>query len=192
MIYQIKGIVEDIGKNYIVVDVGGIGYKVFIPSSIFSQIKLEKEIKLFTYQVVREDDLSLYGFLTKEERNLFTQIIGISGIGPRVALSIIQGIPIDKLIGVISRGDVNIITRVHGVGKKTAQRLIIDLKEKIAKDYDLKTAGEEIVFENQDIKEAIQALVALGFSPKEAKNKVSQIDTKNKSVEDIIKEVFKK
>jgi Holliday junction DNA helicase RuvA len=196
MISHLKGILEHTAKNHIVVDVGSVGYHVNVSPSTLSQLPKEgEEIKLFTYQVVREDDISLYGFLSKEERSLFSLLLSVSGIGPKASLSILSGFPIGKLVTAITQGDVDLISTVPGIGKKTAQKLVIELKEKVAKAYAIKPSDMAIGIKGDApvVSDAISALIALGYSPREARDTIlkSGIDLSTGSVEDVIKQALK-
>jgi len=197
MISQLTGILDSIETNNIVVDVSGVGYKVNVPTSILGRLpKIGDSLKIFTYQVVREDANELYGFLRKEERHLFSILLSVSGIGPKMAIGLMSGIKMEDLVVAITRGNVDLLTSVPGIGLKTAQRLIIELKEKVAKAYSV--AGGDIARgmpdENPLIADALSALITLGYSPKEAREAVrrSGVDaTKAKNVEEIIKRSLK-
>ncbi|KAF0134845.1 MAG: holliday junction DNA helicase RuvA [Candidatus Saganbacteria bacterium] len=195
MISHIIGIIDQKDKDFIVIDVNGVGYKTFIPAASQSQIPaIGEKIKIYTEQVVREDSVSLYGFLSKEERNLFNNLISVNGVGPKSAMAIISNIPLSKLVSAITQGNAGLITSVPGVGSKTAQKIIIDLKEKIAKQYAGRTAQmiEGIHGDTSLISDALSALVTLGYSPREAREVIMKIDLeKNKSVEEIIKVALK-
>lgn len=197
MIAQLTGILESIDPGHIVVDVGGVGYRVNVPASIIGRLpKVGEKVKIFTYQVVREDALELYGFLRKEERNLFTMLLSVSGIGPKIAAGLLSGIKMEDLVVAITKGNVDLITSIPGVGLKTAQRLVIELKEKISKAYSI--AGSDVMKglpgEDPLIGDAISALMALGYSPREARDAIMKagIDlSKAKGVEEIIKQSLK-
>ncbi len=195
MISHLIGILEHIEGNVVIIDVNGIGYNVNVPISILPKLpKRGERLKIFTYQLVREDAISLYGFLTKEERSLFSLLLTVNGIGPKGGLSLISGIPIDKLVTAITKGNVDLLVTVPGIGKKTAQRLIIELREKIAKAYALEGGVPGIPEEEPSLKDAISALMALGYTTREAREaiKSSGIDlTEGMSVEEIIKRSLK-
>jgi Holliday junction DNA helicase RuvA len=195
MISHLNGILEHIDKNHVVVDVNGVGYKVFLPTAALAHLpKVGEKMKLFTYQVVREDDLSLYGFLTKEERSLFTLLLTVNGIGPKVSLSILSAYPLDKIVSAITQGNATLISSIPGIGSKTAQKLIIELREKVAKAYAIKPSemtgglpGNEVI-----ISDAISALIALGYSPKEARESILRLGEANlTSVEEIVKQALR-
>lgn len=197
MISQLTGILDSVDTNHIVVDVNGVGYKVNVPTSIFGKLpKTGEKVKIFTYQVVREDAIELYGFSRKEERNLFSMLLSVSGIGPKIAAGLLSGIKMEDLVVAITKGNVDLITTVPGVGLKTAQRLVIELKEKIGKAYSI--AGSDISRgvpgENPLIGDAVSALMTLGYSPREARDAIMKagIDfSKVKGVEEIIKRSLK-
>jgi holliday junction DNA helicase RuvA len=197
MISHLKGKLEHTDKNHIIIDVRDVGYHVNIPSSTLSRLpKIGDELKLFIYQVVREDDLSLFGFISKEERSLFALLLSVSGIGPKASLKIISSFPIDKLVAAIASGDAEMITSVPGIGSKTAQKLVIELKEKIAKTYAIKPSDMAVGIKGDvpTVSDAISALIALGYSPKEARNTILQsgLDLSTMSVEDIVKQALKR
>ena len=191
MIAHIQGRLDNIEKNAVIIDVNGIGYKVFVPSSIIDYLpNVGEELKLFTYMVVKEDDQSLYGFKSKEEKNLFTQIISVSGIGPKTGLVLMSQAPVNQLVAAITQGNVDLIKSTPGIGLKTAQRLIIELKEKLAKEFGVKPAEVSVGLSGDQgvVQDAISALMTLGYRPAEARALLSKIDvTPESKVEDIIK-----
>jgi Holliday junction DNA helicase RuvA len=195
MISHLNGILEHIDKAHLVLDVGNVGYHVRVSSGTLTRLpKIGEKIKLFTYQVVREDDISLYGFVSKEERNLFSLLLTVSGVGPKASLSILSGFPIDKLVAAITQGNVDLISTVPGIGKKTAQKLVIELKEKVAKAYAIKPSDMAVGMGGDEpiVSDAISALISLGYSPKEARNAIlrSGIDLSSQNVEGIIKQAL--
>jgi len=197
MISQLTGILDSLDTNHIVVDVAGVGYKVNVPISIFGKLpKIGENIKIFTYQVVREDTNELYGFLKKEERSLFSMLLLVSGIGPKMAISLMSGIKMEDLIIAITKANIDLLSSVPGIGTKTAQRLVIELKEKVAKAYSISSAdiSKGLPNENPVVSDAISALMALGYTPKEARDAIMKagIDfTKINGVEDVIKQSLK-
>ena len=195
MISHIEGKLEHKDKDFLIVDVGGIGYKIFAPTSTINQLPPPGDkVKIHTEQVVREDSVTLYGFISKEERNLFNSLMTVSGVGPKSAMAMIAGIPMDRLITAIVQGNYALITSVPGIGSKTAQKIVIDLKEKLAKNFGSRT--EEFSGGTKGdtnlIADALSALVTLGYSPKEAREAVMNSKTDGaKSVEEIIKIALK-
>jgi Holliday junction DNA helicase RuvA len=196
MISHISGIVDNIEGNQVIIDVNGVGYVVHTPSSYLAKPpKIGDKIKLYTFQVVREDSIALYGFPSKGERRLFTTLISVSGIGPKGALTIISEIPTDKLITAIVNGNVDLISSVRGVGRKTAERLVIELKEKVAKAYAIEPSkdGSGMLNEDQAVKDSVSALMTLGYSSAEAKKAIDKagIDLSEKpKAEEIIKKAL--
>lgn len=196
MISHLNGVLEHIDKNHIVVEVASIGYHVNVPASTLAKLpKPGEKIRIFTYQVVREDDISLYGFLSKEERHLFSLLLSVSGVGPKVSLSILSSFPLDKLVTAITQANVDLLATVPGIGKKTAQKVVIELKEKVAKAYALKPLDLTIGIEGDApvVSDAISALIALGYSPREARAAILQsgVDLSSQDVESVIKQALK-
>lgn len=196
MISQLYGILDSIEQNSVVIDVQGVGYKVYVPAITMDKLPpVGQKIKIFTYQVVREDALDLYGFMRKEERGLFGMLLSVSGIGPKSALSLLSKIKMEDLVVAIAKGSVDLITMVPGIGLKTAQKLVIELKEKVAKAYAVSASGSlNIQSDEPVVSDAIAALMTLGYSPKEARDAImrSGIDlSKVKGAEDIIKQSLK-
>ncbi|MBU0573627.1 MAG: Holliday junction branch migration protein RuvA [Candidatus Margulisbacteria bacterium] len=195
MIAHIQGILDNIVKNAVIIDVNGIGYKVFVSSSIIDYLpNVGEQIKLFTHMVVKEDDQSLYGFKSKEEKNLFTQIISVSGIGPKTGLVLMSQAPVNQLVAAITQGNVDLIKSTPGIGLKTAQRLIIELKEKLAKEFGVKPAEVCVGLSGDQgvVQDAISALMTLGYKPSEARNMISKMEiSSDTKVEEVIKQVLR-
>lgn len=182
MIAYVKGIVADIAEDNVVIDVGGIGYNVKISATTAGLIPgMGEEIKMYTYTMVREDAFSLYGFLTKDDLEIFKKCITVNGIGPKGALAILSVMDADSLRFAILSGDAKAISKAPGIGNKTAERLILDLKDKISledtfvskqsAEYAAATSGSD----NAAISEAIEALVALGYGQTEAAKAVRNV-----------------
>lgn len=193
MYEYIKGIFKSIEKEYIVIECGNIGYKIFTSGSTISNMpSTEMEVKIFTHQIVREDFIGLYGFLTKEEIEMFNLLIGINGVGPKAALSLMSIASVSNLKYAIITEDEKLIVKAPGIGKKTAQRIILELKDKVGKGEAVNvTSLEELVDgHSEKLAEAVGALMALGYSDKEADRAVEKAD-KTKSVEEIIKECLR-
>lgn len=195
MITHLNGILEHIDQGKIVLDVQGIGYQVKVPAAVLAALPpVGKPLKIFTVQVVREDDISLYGFLEKEQRALFSLFLSVSGIGPKLALSLLSAFTPDKLAAAIAGGDVALLSSISGIGRKTAERIVVELKDKIAKAYGLKPGemlpGGQVA--QPLLADALSALLALGYSPKEAREALAKSDlTSAGSIEEIIKQVLK-
>ncbi|MCD6149603.1 Holliday junction branch migration protein RuvA [bacterium] len=185
MISKLRGIIEYLKDNYAVVDVSGVGYKVFVTDYTFGKLAGKEEVELHIYTHVREDTLALYGFLDLEEKEMFELLISISGIGPKAALGILSIADPKTIRTAIANDDPSILTRVSGVGKKTAERVILELKNKVAN----LTEGEKEMATVDS--EAIEALVALGYSVAEAREALKSIPANTKSVEEKIKAALK-
>ena len=195
MIDYVTGKIEQKNPTTIVVDVNGIGYHISTSVQTYEKIPgVGEQVKIKTYLHVREDILQLYGFADEKERSVFLGLISISGVGPKQAQSILSGIPIIELVQAISESDVNRLTTISGVGNKTAQRLIIELKEKF-KSLGLIDESSEMTVQLSSLEhEAIMALVSLGYRKQTAEKALIKIRGKEKvlSVEEMIKKVLQK
>ncbi len=198
MFAYIKGVLESKNENYVVVDVNGIGYKIFMPNRGISKLpEIGDMVKVHTYYYVREDNISLYGFNTQEELKMFELLISVSGIGTKSALAILSEIsPSSFALSVIS-GDVSSLVKIPGIGNKTAQRMILELKDKFKTEQAItKNSMENIDIgysnSNDNISEASSALQVLGYTKREVDKVLSNSDFSKLSVEDIIKEALKK
>ncbi|MCH7619064.1 MAG: Holliday junction branch migration protein RuvA [Candidatus Marinimicrobia bacterium] len=172
MISHIRGTLVQKQPLLVIVDVGGLGYSINIPLSTFEKLPdKDSSVELFTHLHVREDEMSLYGFQTEDERKMFRLLIGISGIGPKVAIGILSGTGIPQLRKAVTEGDVDRLTTIKGIGKKTAQRLIVELRDKLGAPEDgdewLRSEGEEPEVE-ENLLSAAYALETLGYSSKQA------------------------
>lgn len=169
MIASIQGKIADIRNDHMIVVVNGIGYKIFAPDSSFG--KVDEEILLNTSLIVREDSMTLYGFLRAADRDLFEKLLTISGVGPRVALAILNTLNADNLRNAVVSDRPEILTRVPGIGKKTAQKILIELKDKLPTGLD---AVPELAYDdvNSDV---IDTLVALGYSIVEAQTAIQAL-----------------
>ncbi|XUW99407.1 MAG: Holliday junction branch migration protein RuvA [Dehalogenimonas sp.] len=163
MIASLKGKVELLGTDWAVVNVGGVGYKVFVSTTTLSQIQNISEVKLFTYLQVREDALSLFGFTTFEELGIFETMLSVSGIGPKLALALLSSFKADELATIIATGNEAMLCTVSGIGKKTASRIVLELKDKVARSW----AATPLTAGAAD-SEVMAALSALGYSATEA------------------------
>lgn len=194
MYEYIKGKYIGINKDYIIVENNGIGYKIFTSGATMSSMpKCGEEVMLYIEQIVREDFLGLYGFDSKEELEMFKLLLTVSGVGPKAALSLLSISRVNNLKYAIMTGDEKHICRGIGIGKKTAARIILELKDKLKPDELLNGNEESDGGNNENImsvSEALSALLALGYSEKEADVALKKID-KNDSVENIIKNALK-
>lgn len=194
MITYIKGHLVEKNPAYVVIETaGGVGYLIHISLNTFSQIKDENEIILLTHFVVKEDEQALYGFLEEEERTLFRMLISVSGIGPNTALLLLSSLSVGEIANAISNDDVRTIQSVKGIGTKTAQRVIIDLKNKISKTQ-FSSKDNFSTFNNNNKIEALSALVSLGFAKNSAEkvlDKIIKDGGTDLSIEDLIKKALK-
>lgn len=197
MFHYIQGDITHIEPNLAVVDAAGVGYACHTSLSTLSALKAGQRAKLFTYLHVREDIFDLYGFATQEELSAFKMLLGISGVGPRAALSILSVNTPERLALSVLTGDEKALTAASGVGKKLAQRIVLELKDKVGKQlggaeaggFDLSPGAP--VGENTVMGEARAALVVLGYSAAEAAHALRGIDTEGLGVEAVIRQALK-
>ena len=195
MLVYIKGILEIKTKGYIVVEAGGLGYKIFMPESTIANTgNIGDKVQIYTFMRVREDDVSLYGFLTNEELRMFELLLSVSGIGAKGALGILSNITPSQFALAVISNDVAILKKVPGIGSKTAQRAILELKDKLKKEQEISIEeGEKVsnieqdIKENEKVSEAISALQVLGYSKREIVEALQTVEVTSLSVEDIIK-----
>lgn len=191
MIAFVSGILEMKLNGYIVIDVGGVGYKVFMSESAIDNLgDTGDKVKVYTHHHVREDDISLYGFLTMEELNMFELLISVSGVGAKSALSILANVePSSFALAVISN-DTSKLVKIPGVGAKTAARIVLELKDKL-KNQDLVDKKKDVIKNNTDneeeLDEAISALQVLGYNRKDIEKVFEKLDIKGLKLEEIIK-----
>ena len=201
MIGYIRGILEEADEQSVIIDNHGIGYRIFVPSSAFSgALPIGKEVKIYTYLSVKEDAMQLYGFLTRDDLRMFRMLLGVNGIGPKAGLGILSALTADELRFAVLADDAVSIAKAPGIGKKTAQKLILELKDKLnledafeqklanqaAKDISAADAGSQV-------QEAVQALTALGYPGTEALRAVKKVEgAESMTVEEILKAALKK
>lgn len=191
MIYNINGKLTVTDVNYIVVETGGVGFKCFTTLNTIKTIgTLGSSVNVYTYLCVKEDAMDLYAFSTTQELEAFKLLISVSGVGPKAAVSILSELSADKLALCIAGGDSKSITKAQGVGKKTAERIVLELKDKIvgiaADDDTVRVVGEITSSESSNSSEAIDALIALGYSRSDASVAVAGMD-KSLSVDEMIR-----
>ena len=197
MYEYIRGQFQGISKEYVVIELNNIGYKIFTSGNTMSNMpKVGDEVLLYLEQIVREDFIGLYGFTTREELGMFKLLLSINGVGAKAALSLLSISTVNNLKYAIMMGDEKHITRAPGIGKKTAQRIILELKDKLKPDELTSEEGELIegINDNSDysfnINETLSALMALGYTEKEAQKALEKVD-KTLSIENMIKESLK-
>lgn len=191
MFAYIKGSLEMKSSGYIVIDINGLGYKIFMSQNNIDSIgELHNIIKVFTYVKVREDDISIFGFKTQEELKMFELLISVIGVGAKSALVMLSCIePSDFAIAVISN-NVKVLTKVPGIGNKSAQRIILELKDKLKEEQleeKLKDSSKKLKDNSENINEAISGLMVLGYSKKDIEKAFEHLDIDNLSIEDLIK-----
>lgn len=201
MYAYLKGTLEEIAEDAVVVEVGNIGYNVRVSATTTQGLPgIGSEVKIYTYTLVREDAFTLYGFLTKDDLEIFKKLITVNGIGPKGGLAILSVMNADALRFAILAGDAKSIAKAPGVGNKTAERVILDLRDKISLEDTLRGLGEPVVTagaagggaDNVMKREAIEALVALGYSASDATNAVKRVEVdENSTVEGILKAALK-
>lgn len=191
MLAYIKGQLEMKAKNYLVIDVGGLGYKVFMSENTINTIgEIGEIIKVYTHYRVREDDISIFGFKTQEELRMFELLISVSGVGAKSALVMLSCIePSEFAIAVIS-DNIKLLTQIPGIGPKSAQRIILELKDKLKNEQNeesIESSKTKAIKTNENIEEAISGLMVLGYSKKNIEKAFEHLDTEALSVEDLIK-----
>lgn len=199
MIGYVKGILEEIEEDCVIVDVNGLGIRILTGGALASQMLVPgSEVKIYTYTYVKEDAFQLYGFISKEELSLFKKLITVSGIGPKGAASILSAFSAEDLRYAIYAGDIKTISKAPGIGKKTAERLVLELKDKVELDYQADTLLGQLADETvgstepNNRKDAIDALTALGYSSMDAAKAVKQADPNaDMDAEDILKAALK-
>jgi Holliday junction DNA helicase RuvA len=188
MIGRISGILLDKTPPLAIIDCNGVGYECEVPMSTFYLLpQVGDKVILLTHFVVREDAQLLFGFGTNQERLMFRQLLKVNGIGAKSALAILSGLSIDELIQAVSLQEAELLTRVPGIGKKTAERLLLELKDKFTLDSALSIKGSGITSISQDV---LNALIALGYNERESLNAVKSLDI-NLTVNDGIKQALK-
>lgn len=199
MISYVRGELVAIEEDKVILDVNGVGFGIYMPAQAMSMLPpLGEEIRLHTYMNVREDAMQLFGFLTKDDLKVFKLLIGVSGIGPKGGLSILSQLSPDDLRFAVMANDAKTISSAPGIGKKTAEKLIIELKDKLSiedvlnKAVENETATTVTNVGNEIQAEAVQALVALGYGSTESMKAVKKVATnENTTVEDVLKQALK-
>ena len=194
MIGRLKGIIVDKNAPQIIIDINGLGYEVETPLSTFCRLRLGETEVLWTHLVVREDAQLLYGFSEKEERALFRLLLKVSGIGPKVALALLSGMETNAFLRCIESEDISTLTKIPGVGKKTAERLMIELRDRIKELMPHSaTPNERLTLTSplSPVAEAEQALMALGYKPLEAQKAVALVKSQHDDTAGLIRAALK-
>ena len=200
MIAFVRGTAVDMTENSVIVEAGGIGYEIYMTGTDLSQIHMGEEVKIHTYFNVREDAMQLYGFRSKDDLQMFKLLLGVNGVGPKAAVGVLAGITADELRFAILSDDVKTLSKAPGIGKKTAQKLILELKDKMKLEdaFELKLAHEQekavagLGEISDGRQEAVEALVALGYSSTDALRAVRKVtDVSPDDVEGLLKAALK-
>lgn len=192
MLAYIKGSLEMKFDNYVVIDVGGLGYKVFMSERAIEEVgDIGDIVKVHTHYRVREDDISIYGFLSNEELKMFELLLGVSGIGAKSAITMLSNITPSSFALAVITNDTSKLVKIPGVGAKSAARIILELKDKIktieAKTQETSTKLEEAIVDDNKLQEAISALQVLGYNRKEIEKAFEKMDVETLSLEDMIR-----
>ena len=193
MISYIKGSLEEIDSNSIVVECQGIGYEILTYDYVIRKLpSVHSEVKIITYLDVKEDSMRLFGFLTSREKDLFKQLISVSGVGPKGALSVLNELGPDNLIAAVIANDSKAISKANGIGAKTAQKIVLELKDAVNLEGSIFDPGGDTEQDASAVSDAAQALTALGYTNSEALKAIRKIDgAESKSAEELIKLALK-
>ena len=192
MIGSLIGLIKEKKPSLLLLEVNGVGYEIHVPLSTSFQLpKNGESAYLLTHLVVREDQHTLYGFATEEERKLFRTLIKISGVGAKMALTILSGINVNGFVQAVINEDIDTLVHLPGIGKKTAERLIVEMKDRIEGITDNLESSASSTSENNTVIEARNALVNLGYKSNEAKKILDNIDTNGLSVEELLRQALK-
>ncbi|OGD69544.1 Holliday junction DNA helicase RuvA [Candidatus Campbellbacteria bacterium RIFCSPLOWO2_02_FULL_35_11] len=184
MIMNLTGKIAYIGGNHIVINVSGVGYKVFVSNETIASVKENSETTLWTHLAVRENSMDLYGFLEREDLSFFEMLLTVSGIGPKSALGILNVASSEALRSAISSGDTSYLTKVSGIGRKSAEKIVLELRDKIGKIE----GGATVIREEVDV---VEALKSLGYSAKEASDALKQVSKEITGTGERVKEALK-
>jgi len=190
MISFLRGTILNKGEGFVILETNNVGYKVFVGATLRDELKLEKEAELYIYQNVKEDALDLYGFRSLDELGMFELLLSISGIGPKGALGVLTLGSLGDIKDSISRGDPSLLTKVSGIGRKTAERVVLELREKIG--HLNFAVGPNSENQGNASGEEIDALIALGYSMQQARDSLRQVDSEIKDSGERIREALKK
>jgi Holliday junction DNA helicase RuvA len=191
MITHLKGKLVEKNPTYVVVEANGVGYFLHISLNTFSLLSEDENVFIYTHLQVKEDSHTLYGFISKIEREIFRLLISVSGVGPSIARTMLSSMNTNEIQQAIASGDIGVIQSVKGIGAKTAQRVIVDLKDKISKTFAIDDVS--MVKNNTNKEEALIALEVLGFAKKQVEKVIDKIllENQSQSVEELIKKALK-
>lgn len=193
MLHYIKGKITAVLPGMVAIENNGIGYEVFVPDNSPAYLAArEEEIRLFTAMIVREDDISLYGFTEKDSLALFRKLMTVSGVGAKAALAVLSAMPLSEILRAIAFEDAQTLTKANGIGKKTAQRIVLDLKDKVGLfDAKLLPAAESNTAADNAKEEAVAALITLGYTKSEAMSAMVGITDTDLTAEEYIKKALR-
>ncbi len=186
MFEYIKGILQEKQPQKAIIETNGIAYKILIPLSTYAKLpEVNSPLTLYLSHIVREDSQTLYGFYEKSERDLFETLITVSGIGPKTALGMIGHMSLENLQQAIASSNIQMLSKLPGIGKKTAERLILEMKDKIRSNFSTKDLPMSLTLHDSIVRDAIAALMNLGYNPKDAQNAVEGAKSKNPNETDL-------
>ncbi|NOR52307.1 MAG: Holliday junction branch migration protein RuvA [Gammaproteobacteria bacterium] len=195
MIGRLRGILAEKHPPQLLLDVAGVGYEVEAPMSTFYQLpEIGQELTLLIHMVVREDAQLLFGFASERERQLFRALLKVNGVGAKLGLTILSGISSDEFVRAVQDNDTATLVRLPGIGKKTAERLIIEMRDRLSDwqpEATLKPESGSVIVQTNAVQDAVSALIALGYKPQEASRLVGQVDAENMASEMVIKAALK-
>ncbi len=190
MIAQLRGIINDLKPTETVMDLGGVGYQVFIPFSTYEKLQNKKEAFLYIYTLHREDQLKIFGFYNEHDKHVFSLLLNVSGIGPSIALSILSGISSEMLVEAVKTDNISILTKIPGIGKAKAEKLIFDLKRKF-KNLTINSSERGLISSTKN--DAVDALASLGFDEMKSLKIVDTLlkDKPEMGIEELVKKALK-
>lgn len=188
MFEYLNGIISDLGEDFAVVDINGVGFKCICSQNTIKSLTAGKVFKVYTIVGIRDDNIAVYGFSNKHEMSIFKLLNTVSGVGPKAALSLLSNLKVNELNMAIATKNYRELTKAPGIGKKTAERIILELKDKLSYDDGLKFAS---MTTDDNTVQVIQALTSLGYSYGEASSALSKIENKDRAIDILIKEALK-
>ncbi|KKQ26960.1 MAG: Holliday junction ATP-dependent DNA helicase RuvA [Candidatus Magasanikbacteria bacterium GW2011_GWC2_37_14] len=189
--FLIGKIINKENNKICVLTASGVGYEINLPTFLFLELKNNQEVQIPVYLAVRENSQDLYGFKDLAQKDLFLKFLDVNGIGPKSALHLLSLGTVAEISGAIARGDVEYLTKVSGVGKKTAERIVVELKNKVSALGGSASGGQSSELAGTALGEVVDALVSLGYSKEEARETVKSLDSKDKTSEELLKLAFK-
>lgn len=190
MYSYIKGKITEIGESYIVVEAGGIGYELSVSANAMSEFVVrDGEVKVYCYLSVREDGVSLFGFSSEREKAMFLKLVAVSGVGPKLALTVLGGMTTEQFAAAVIGSDIKALSKIKGVGKKTAERIALELRDKVSKDYEAVDSGVVAAPKTVTVdinEDAVLALMTLGYSKQESEAAVSRVQKDGMTLEQLV------